>query len=83
MEKIDSLLLLYSQKINSNQLLINKILEVINNETNLNLTIKNITIKDSLIKLNIKSKEKLEIILNKSKILSKFRELTIKITDLK
>lgn len=83
MQDLKNLLLLYSQKFNSTQLIIEEIIKVINKTTNLKLNKNNFIIKDNLIKFKIRPKEKLEILLYKDKILNKFKEAKIKITDLR
>ena len=83
MNNFKDLLKLYSQKLNSTQLIIDEIIEVINKETALSLNKTNIVTRDGIAYLKVKPKQKLEIILHKSKIISKFKEENILITDLK
>lgn len=83
MDNFKDLLKLYSQKLNNTQLIIGEILEVINKETGLSLNKTNLITRDGLGYLKVKPKQKLEIILHKSKIISKFKEENILITDLK
>ncbi|MFA6476334.1 MAG: hypothetical protein WCV68_02850 [Candidatus Paceibacterota bacterium] len=83
MDNFKDLLKLYSQKLNSTQLIIDEILEIINKESSLNLNKTNIITRDGIAYLKVKPKQKLEIILHKSRIISKFKEENILITDLK
>ena len=83
MDNFKDLLKLYSQKLNSSQLIIDEILEVINGITNLKLSKNNLSIRDGVGWLKVKPKEKLAIILYKEKIIAKFKDEKIKITDLK
>jgi len=83
MADFKELLILYSQKFNTSQLFLEEIIEIINKTTNLKLNKNNLIIKDGLIKFKVKPREKLEILLYKEKILIKFKEAQIKITDLK
>ena len=83
MDNFKDLLKLYSQKLNTSQLLIDEILEIINQTTNLKLNKSNLVIKDGVGYLKVKPKQKLEIILHKSQIISNFQEEKILITDLK
>ena len=83
MADFKDLLALYSQKFNLGQLQAEEIINVINKVTGLKLTKAVLIIKDGLVRLKIKPKAKLEIILHKNKILEKFKEEKIKITDLR
>ena len=83
MDNFKDLLKLYSQKLNTSQLIIEEILEVINKITNLKLNKNNLIIRDGIGYLKVRPKEKLEIILHKEKIISSFQAEKILITDLK
>ena len=83
MDNFKDLLKLYSQKLNSTQLIIDEILDVINKETGLTLDKTNLVTRDGIGYLKVKPKQKLEIILHKDKIISKFKEEKIAITELK
>ena len=83
MDSFKDLLKIYSQRLNSSQLLTTEILEVINEKTGLKLGNDNLIIKDGVGWFKIKPKEKLLVLLHKEKILSKFKEDKIMITDLK
>lgn len=83
MQDFKNLLLLYSQKLNTNQFFVEEIIKVINDFTKLKINKNNLIIKEGIIKFKIKPKEKIEILLRKEKILTKFKEAKIKITDLK
>ncbi len=83
MDNFKDLLKLYSQKLNSTQLIIDEILAVINKETGLNLNKTNLVTRDGIAYLKVKPKQKLEIILHKDRIISNFKEEKILITDLK
>lgn len=83
MDNFKDLLKLYSQKLNSSQLFIDDILEIINQTTDLVLNKKNLIIRDGIAWLKVKPKEKLVIILYKEKIITSFKDKGILITDLK
>ena len=83
MDNFKDLLKIYSQRLNSSQLIIDEILEVINKVTNLKLSKTNLSIKDGVGWLKVKPKEKLIIILYKKKIITKFKEENISVIDLK
>ena len=83
MDNFKDLLKIYSQRLNSSQLIIDEILEVINKITSLKLSKTNLSLRDGVGWLKIKPKEKLLIILYKEKILTKFKEENISVIDLK
>lgn len=83
MDNFKDLLKIYSQKLNSSQLLIDEILDTINKVTDLKLGKNNLRIRDGVGWLKVKPKEKLIIILYKEKIINKFKEEKISITDLR
>ena len=83
MADFKDLIALYCQKFNLGQLQAEEVIKIINKITKLKLDKSTLIIKDNLAYLKIKPKEKLEIILNKNKILTKFKEEKLKITDLK
>jgi hypothetical protein len=83
MDNFKDLLKIYSQKLNNTQLIIDEIIDVINNETGLTLNKTNLITRDGVGYLKVGPKQKLEIILRKDKIISKFKEEKILITDLK
>ena len=83
MDNFKDLLKIYSQKLNSSQLLIDEILKVINKATGLKLKNSNLNIRDGVGRFKVTSKEKLSILLHKEKILNKFKEEGIIITDLR
>lgn len=83
MDNFRDLLKIYSQKLNSSQLMIEEIIKVINLATNLNLNKTNLVIRDGIGYLKVKPKQKLEIILHKDRIISKFEEEKILIKDLR
>jgi hypothetical protein len=83
MDSFKDLLKIYSQRLNSSQLLITEILDVINNTTGLKLSKDNLIIKEGVGWFKIKPKEKLLVLLHKEKILAKFKEDKIIITDLR
>jgi|GEM_PF-2180760 len=83
MADFKELLILYRQKFNANQLIIEEIIKVINQLTKLRINKDNLIIKEGLIKFKVKPKEKIEILLHKDKILTEFQKAKIKITDLR
>ena len=83
MDNFKDLLKIYSQKLNNSQLIIDEILEVINQVTNLKLSKTDLSIRDGVGRLKVKPKEKLIIILYKEKIIAKFKEENISVIDLK
>jgi len=83
MNNLKELLLLYSQKLNSQKLLTKEIVGIINQVTRLNLVEANLEAKNGTLKLQVKPKEKLEILLHKELILEEFKKEKIIITDLR
>ena len=83
MNNLKELLLLYSQKLNSQKLLVKEMIGIINQLTSLKLTEANLEAKNGVLKLQVKPKEKLEILLRKDQILEEFKKEKIIITDLR
>lgn len=73
----------YSRRLNSSQLLIDNIVQVINEVSGLSLNKNNLVISGRQVKIKTKTKERLNVLLLKEKILTRLKEEGIEIIDLR
>lgn len=73
----------YSRRLNSSQLLIDNIVQVINDVSGLSLNKNNLVISGRQVKIKTKTKERLNVLLLKEKILARLKEEGIEIIDLR
>lgn len=73
----------YSRRLNSSQLLIDNIVQVINDVSGLSLNKNNLVISGRQLKIKTKTKERLNVLLLKEKILTRLKEEGIEIIDLR